>query len=878
MNARSIFRKFVLVLLVISASIFIPKALGKSTAGPWYVAPGGSDSDDCLSVTTPCATINGAVEKASSGDTIYVAEGLYTNTGAAVVTLDKNVTLSGGWKTDFTSRGSFSTLDGQSLRRGMIIENDVMTTIEKFEIINGLGDSMGGGGGMMISDHATVTLTDSIIHEIQTYDGISAWYADLTVTRTTVSNAGGDGILNYLGTLRVESSTVIDNDFGILSNGDAFIENSTISGNTYGGIGLDCSGNIDIRNSTITQNHEFGLRTYWCNNAVLQNTILAGNIGADHPDCSGPFQSNGYNIIGETTGCDFTPTTGDLVNIDANLGAPLDNGGSTPTHALLPGSPAIDAGNPAGCEGFTQPLITDQRQAPRKGNCDIGAYEFGGTLVSLSASANPSNLGQPVTLTAEVLEGEDLTPTGTVTFADEGGNLGMASLDGAAQASLEVNNLSLGNHIITATYSGDSNFAGSTSPELYLTVKYSTEISITADDPDPSVVGQPINVSFRVVSDQGTPSGMVSVATDESQLCSTGLTNGLGSCQISLMETGLINLTATYIGDEDFNTSATTESHTVNKADTTTIITYDTPDPSGAGQRVAIGFTVTASSPGAGIPTGQVAITTDDGQESCSGVLVDGSGDCQIALTQSGPRTLVASYEGDNLFNHSVSGGQPHFVNLTSYLPAVFKPCPPLFMDDFSDPASDWPVGDDGKIRLEYLNQEYRTLVRPTRSGVIARPGLQASEYSVMVDLRNSTGVMGSYGIAFGIAQDWSTFYTLEIYPDGWYGIYRYDPNTVVTLSEAYSPAIYQGSATNLIRVERSGASINTYANGQLLASVTDGSYTGFRYIGLIVFSYEQRNVDIRFDNFTVNPISCGGLNTALNTTNGELEFLGKRR
>jgi hypothetical protein len=118
---------------------------------------------------------------------------------------------------------------------------------------------------------------------------------------------------------------------------------------------------------------------------------------------------------------------------------------------------------------------------------------------------------------------------------------------------------------------------------------------------------------------------------------------------------------------------------------------------------------------------------------------------------------------------------------------------------------------------------------------------------------------MGSYGIAFGIAEDWSTFYTLEIYPHGWYGIYRYDPGAVVPLSDAFSPVILQGSATNQIKVERNGSSINAYANDQLLASVTDSTYTGSRHLGLVVFSYDQTNVDIRFDNFTVYPIGCGG-------------------
>jgi hypothetical protein len=201
-------------------------------------------------------------------------------------------------------------------------------------------------------------------------------------------------------------------------------------------------------------------------------------------------------------------------------------------------------------------------------------------------------------------------------------------------------------------------------------------------------------------------------------------------------------------------------------------------------------------------------------------------------------------------------------------LPCINSPCKPLYSDDFSNPSSGWPVLDTGNHLYEYNNGEYRILVRKTNGWAAASPDLQSSDYSVAVDLRNPNIVNGSYGIAFGIAPDFSSFYTLEIYPDGWYGIYRYDPSGYVTLSEAYSSTIYQGSATNHIKVERNGASIKAYANGQLLASVTDGTYTGSRFIGLVVFSFDQPDVDIRFDNFTVYPISCTGANSPLITQN----------
>ena len=64
----------------------VPASQPARAAGPWYVAPGGSDSHDCLSPgsTHACATINGALAKATSGDTILVATGTYTGTGDQV--------------------------------------------------------------------------------------------------------------------------------------------------------------------------------------------------------------------------------------------------------------------------------------------------------------------------------------------------------------------------------------------------------------------------------------------------------------------------------------------------------------------------------------------------------------------------------------------------------------------------------------------------------------------------------------------------------------------------------------------------------------------------------------------------------------------------
>jgi hypothetical protein len=110
----------------------------------------------------------------------------------------------------------------------------------------------------------------------------------------------------------------------------------------------------------------------------FENTILWGNAGAT-PDCHttgfAGIGSRGYNLFG--AGCGGSGP-GDITSTNAMLAPLADNGGPTWTHQLLPGSPALDVGNPAGCtDGKGNAISQDQRGMPRvsNGRCDIGAYE-----------------------------------------------------------------------------------------------------------------------------------------------------------------------------------------------------------------------------------------------------------------------------------------------------------------------------------------------------------------------------------------------------------------------------------------------------------------------------------------------------------------------
>jgi CSLREA domain-containing protein len=176
---------------------------------------------------------------------------------------------------------------------------------------------------------------------------------------------------------------------GIYNGGTLTLNNSTVSGNvaSAGGGGIYNSGTLALNNVTIannTANNGGGILND-VGTVEFRNTIIAGNTAVSAPNCSDTLSSLGYNLVQDTSGCTITgDTTGNIIGQDPLLGPLQNNGGKTETHALLLGSPAIDAGNPAGCFGSDGLLTTDQRgevrpldgDDDRQAVCDIGAFEF----------------------------------------------------------------------------------------------------------------------------------------------------------------------------------------------------------------------------------------------------------------------------------------------------------------------------------------------------------------------------------------------------------------------------------------------------------------------------------------------------------------------
>jgi hypothetical protein len=198
--------------------------------------------------------------------------------------------------------------------------------------------------------------------------------------------------------------------------------------------------------------------------------------------------------------------------------------------------------------------------------------------------------------------------------------------------------------------------------------KAPTVTTIVSDNPNPSIVGQPITVIFAVTATTGTPTGNVTVS-DGQVSCSASV--AAGQCQLTPQTAGNRTLTATYGGSDTFAPSSGMASHQVTLIATTTAIVSEAPDPSFPTQPVLVRFIVTS---GSGTPTGTV--TVSDGAVQCSASV--GSGQCSLAPTSAGGKTLTVTYAAQSPFAGS-SATAPHQVVLaptTTQLASSMNPAP----------------------------------------------------------------------------------------------------------------------------------------------------------------------------------------------------------
>ncbi len=239
----------------------------------------------------------------------------------------------------------------------------------------------GGGGGIDNASFGTMTITDSTI------SGNSA----LTGNGGGIANAGAMTISDS--TISGNSCILGGNGGGLTNSGTLTIVNSTISGNSAtasgSGGGIYNTSSLTMADDTVALNASEVSGGGIDNEAIsdgnlsLSNTIVADNTSTADPRTDdliddgdvGNNQLDGQNdLIGSG---DLGALQNSLVGVNPDLGPLQNNGGPTRTMALLPGSPAINAGDNAAVPAGIQ---TDQRGPGYRrivaGRVDIGAFEF----------------------------------------------------------------------------------------------------------------------------------------------------------------------------------------------------------------------------------------------------------------------------------------------------------------------------------------------------------------------------------------------------------------------------------------------------------------------------------------------------------------------
>lgn len=305
-----------------------------------------------------------------------------------------------------------------------------------------------------------------------------------------------------------------------------------------------------------------------------------------------------------------------------------------------------------------------------------------GAIVTLSSTLNPAPYGQTVTLNVSVKQDPSSnkgTPTGTVTFTDTFGGatnpIGTAqTLNASGNASLQLSNLAVGTHVITASYSGDTYYSTSSSNPLSQVIQEQVTVTLSSSSPNnTSTFGATVIFTADVAISGGiTPSGAVSFYNGGTYLGSGTLSGaGLATFSTASLPVGGNSITASFTDVNNVTGTSSPLTQTVEQQTTATVLSSANPSIFGS----PVTFTASVVASGSVTPTGTVTFfdgTTPigTGTLAASGTAT-GMASLQTSRLSAGTHTISISYGGDADNFSSTSAGLIQTVNIASTTTAL---------------------------------------------------------------------------------------------------------------------------------------------------------------------------------------------------------------
>ena len=356
---------------------------GNASHRVFQVLPGVSAGLRAMTVTGGMAAVDGGGIFVEDGGTLTVrdctiSENTAARNGGGIGTAGELIVMNTAVLSNTANSGGGIVSDGQLAVRDSIISDNYAVYIA--------------GGGLLSRGADTVERTVISDNFVRERGGGILVSGSLILTQSAVTGNevelwDGGGVYVHLGTLTVSQSTIAGNHVsrryggGIANNGTSMLYDSTVSGNQAVGLGggianwaaLSLDHCTVLGNTATTGSAMF---VHVDGSVVARGTIVEGTCERD-----GLSTSLGANVESPLDTCGFDQSS-DLVDVSPqtlNLGPLADNGGPTQTHALLPGSIAIDRIPTSMClDADGQPLTTDQRGVarPQALACDVGAFEY----------------------------------------------------------------------------------------------------------------------------------------------------------------------------------------------------------------------------------------------------------------------------------------------------------------------------------------------------------------------------------------------------------------------------------------------------------------------------------------------------------------------